>query len=213
MTSVEQRLVEILARHISLINARSTLRLSVSRCHADLASLKPTDRAPLVEQIAVASQFFVRASAEREALVAELRAALGISDAVPRQEMRIRVEQEADVVLARSAGRDFCEALGFSAVAQNKIATAISELARNMVQYAGRGEITLHCLADGKKGVEIRALDEGPGIPHLETVMSGNYRSKTGMGMGLLGTKRLMDDFKIDTKPGQGTAITLRKYL
>jgi serine/threonine-protein kinase RsbT len=216
MNSLESRLLEILERRISHINARSTLQLSVSRCHADLANLRPTDRAPLAEKIAMAGQLFLSSPGERDALLADLRVALEVTDepkAAPRQETRIRVENEADVVIARSAGRDFSGELAFSATVQNKIATAISELARNIVQYAGRGEVVIRRIDNGRTGVEIRAVDQGPGIPHLDAVMAGNYRSRTGMGMGLRGTKRLMDEFEIDSKPGQGTTVTLRKYM
>lgn len=215
MVGLERRLLEVLARHMSAIVARSTLQLSASRCHVDLHSLRPGDREPLAAQIINACHIFVQSRSDRTALQSELCTVLELADEgrLTRESACIRVEQAFDVMLARDTGRDFSAALGFSLGYQNRVATAISELARNIVQYAGCGEITLRRLPNDRSGIEIRAVDRGPGIPHLESVLSGTYRSKTGMGMGLLGTKRLMDEFEIDTQPGKGTAITLRKYV
>jgi serine/threonine-protein kinase RsbT len=95
---------------------------------------------------------------------------------------------------------------------QTKIATAIAELARNILLYAIAGEVRIAAVEAPRRGVEVAARDEGPGIADLDLVMTGNYRSKTGMGMGLRGAKRLMDTFEIDTSP-TGTNVLTRKFL
>jgi len=96
---------------------------------------------------------------------------------------------------------------------QIQVATAASELARNIVQYAGCGEMRITLLKSPKTGVEITAKDEGPGIAELEKILSGQYKSKTGMGLGLLGTKRMMDFFTIANLPSRGTEVTIRKFV
>jgi serine/threonine-protein kinase RsbT len=213
-SETEARVLEVLTHHISVITARSVLRGSAARAGVGLHSLRPGERLALVGQIMQAAKLFVDTTEEREVLLSELRAALNIAAAgtPPRDEIVIRVEQEADVVIARAASRDFCEALGFSPTLHIKVATAISELARNIVQYAGHGEVTIKWLKTGRTGIEIRAVDHGPGIANVDAVLSGTYRSKSGMGMGLRGTKRLMDEFELASEPGKGTTVTLRKY-
>jgi serine/threonine-protein kinase RsbT len=125
----------------------------------------------------------------------------------------IPIVAEDDIVRARSRGREVCRALGFTEINQVKVATAISELARNIFQYAGKGSLTLTTVESPRKGIEVIARDEGKGIPDLKLVLSGSYRSKSGMGMGLLGTKRLMDFFEVETAPEKGTVVTVRKFL
>ena len=120
---------------------------------------------------------------------------------------------EDDIVRARGAGRDLCRDLGFSEINQVKVATAISELARNIFQYAKTGLVVLRRLGGARPGIEIVARDNGPGIPDVQLVLGGSYRSRTGMGKGLLGSRRLMDHFEIDSGPGRGTTVTLRKYV
>lgn len=132
----------------------------------------------------------------------------GESDASP---MSIPIEQEDDIVLSRSAARELCRKLGFSTVGQTKVATAVSELARNIYQYVGRGAIALRPIEGATPAIEIIASDEGAGIPDVELVLSGRYRSRTGLGAGLRGVKRLMDEFNIVSERGKGTTITIRK--
>jgi serine/threonine-protein kinase RsbT len=102
--------------------------------------------------------------------------------------------------------------MGFSMALQVKVATAISELARNIVQYAGAGEVEIGSVQGKTIGIEVVARDRGPGIPHLAEVLDGDYRSMTGMGMGLRGTRNLMDYFDVRTAAGTGTEITVRAF-
>lgn len=129
------------------------------------------------------------------------------------ESLDIAIKVEGDIVRARGAGRDMCRDLGLSEINQVKVATAISELARNIFHYAQTGNISLRKLGAPRVGIEVVATDQGPGIPDLKLVLSGNYKSKTGMGKGLLGTKRLVDFFEVDSAPGRGTRVTLRKFV
>jgi serine/threonine-protein kinase RsbT len=127
----------------------------------------------------------------------------------------IPIRVEPDVILARQEGRTLAQKLGFSPVDQARITTAISELARNIVVYAeGKGHVTLleTANADGRRGIEIRFDDEGPGIADIDTAMTQGFTSGKGLGAGLPGSQRLMDDFTIQSAPGQGTHIMVRKW-
>jgi serine/threonine-protein kinase RsbT len=131
--------------------------------------------------------------------------------ATPSEVIEIIVTVEGDVVRARGAGRDMCRQLGFTEINQVKVATAISELARNIFHYAKTGSVVLRRLSSPRPGIEIVASDNGPGIPDVKLVLSGTYKSKTGMGKGLLGARRLMDHFEVESVPGR-TVVVLRKY-
>lgn len=128
------------------------------------------------------------------------------------ESLDIAIKVEGDIVRARGAGRDMCRDLGLSELNQVKVATAISELARNIFHYAKTGNIALRRLSQPRPGIEIVATDQGPGIPDLKLVLSGAYKSKTGMGKGLLGARRLVDFFEVDSGPDRGTRVVLRKY-
>ena len=102
-------------------------------------------------------------------------------------------------------------ALGFSSTDLTLLATAISEVARNITTYAKRGEVLLSVVRDdhGRTGIQVIARDEGPGIENVELAMQDGYTSGGGLGLGLPGARRLVDDFHIETAPGQGTTVTL----
>jgi serine/threonine-protein kinase RsbT len=126
----------------------------------------------------------------------------------------VKVTNEWDIVSARQLGRDLAKEMGFNSVDQARITTAISELARNIYLYTDTGKI---CVVDvinfSKKGLEITAIDEGPGIEDLRKVMQDGYSTSGGLGAGLPGIKRLMDEFTIDSTVGNGTVITAVKWL
>lgn len=123
------------------------------------------------------------------------------------------IRSDLDIVIARTMARDTAKALGFGAIDQARIATAVSELARNIFLYAGTGNVTVREIErSGRKGIEIVCEDEGPGIPDVELVMQDGYSTSRGMGMGLPGAKRLMDEFDLRSQEGVGTTITCRKW-
>lgn len=119
---------------------------------------------------------------------------------------------EDDIVKARNTVRELARRIGFSAVDQVKIATVVSELTRNIVSYAGTGTVRIRTLPGLGGGIEIRATDRGPGIKNLEEIMKGTYVSKTGMGLGLVGSRRVMDEFSITTGTS-GTQVSTKKWI
>ena len=129
--------------------------------------------------------------------------------------LKLRLQYERNVVHARKRARDLAEMLGFDRQDQVRLATATSELARNAFRYAREGtvEFAVAAIVQGEpQHFEIRVCDAGPGIPHLDDVLGGSYRSTTGMGKGIVGTRRLMDRFHIDSK-ADGTTVTVSKAL
>jgi len=128
-------------------------------------------------------------------------------------ELRIPIASEGDIVLARQRGRNLAGQLGASSAAMTLVATAISELARNIVQYARQGEIVLSVVEGSRRGIQIVARDQGPGIPDLELAMRDGYSTGGSLGLGLPGARRLMDEFAIDSEVGKGTTVSMRKWL
>jgi serine/threonine-protein kinase RsbT len=123
------------------------------------------------------------------------------------------VRSEHDIVLARQAVRRLAQELGFSLVDQTKMVTAASELARNTFVYGGGGEMRWEVVLDGaKKGLRLTFSDAGPGIPDLALAMTDGWTSGSGLGMGLSGARRLVNDFEIDSKLGQGTRVTITRW-
>jgi len=129
-------------------------------------------------------------------------------------ESRVAIGSSGDVVAARQKGRALAMKLGFEGSDLTVITTAISEIARNILEHAERGEILLAAVNhDGKQGIFITARDEGPGIPDVARAMQYGYSTGKGLGVGLPGAKWLMDEFTIDSKVGQGTTVTMKKWL
>ncbi|MGE5144292.1 MAG: anti-sigma regulatory factor [Acidobacteriota bacterium] len=128
-------------------------------------------------------------------------------------DIRVAIASDKDVVQARQTGRELAARAGFSSGDQTVIAAAISEIARNVLMYARRGEILISVVLNGDhSGVMIVARDEGPGIPDIERALRDGYSTSGGLGLGLPGAKRLMDDFEIESAVQQGTTVTMRKW-
>lgn len=126
----------------------------------------------------------------------------------------VEINTEWDIVAARQLGRNKAKRIGFGTVDQARITTAISELARNIYLYAGRGKIEITCISQNQaKGISIVASDEGPGIADVRKVMDDGFTTSGGLGAGMPGVKRLMDDFNITTEKGVGTTITAIKWI
>lgn len=126
---------------------------------------------------------------------------------------RVPIESSSDIVFARQKGRVLAEQLGFSGSELTLIATAISEVARNIVEYAGSGEILFIPILQGnRRGIMIVAQDEGPGIADIERALQDGYSTSGGLGLGLPGAKRLMDDLQIVSELEQGTKVTMIKW-
>lgn len=129
-------------------------------------------------------------------------------------ETQVPIKHEADIVTARQQGRALASQLGFSSIEQTFIATAISEVARNIIVHARSGEIILRTVQenDGKPGIVIVARDEGPGIPDVVRAMQNGYSTINSLGLGLPGAKRMMDEFEIVSEVGKGTTIMMKKW-
>lgn len=133
----------------------------------------------------------------------------------PDEEVRIPVDRDADVVTARQRGREVAASVGFGPTDATLVATVISEVARNIVQFAERGEVQVCPVEqDGRTGVLIVARDVGPGIPDVTRALLDGYSSyRGGLGLGLPGSRRLVDEFDITSEPGRGTTVTMIKWL
>jgi serine/threonine-protein kinase RsbT len=128
-------------------------------------------------------------------------------------ELRVPVGADVDIVTARQKGRELAAQCGLSSTDLAVVATAISELARNIVLYAVRGEIILRAVDNGtKRGIEVVATDDGPGISDVPLAMQDGYSTSGGLGLGLPGVRRLMDEFDIASRFGKGTTVTVRKW-
>jgi serine/threonine-protein kinase RsbT len=125
---------------------------------------------------------------------------------------QININSENDISVVRNEARRICEEVGAGSYTIQKVTTIVSELARNIVSYANRGTLEIVPITGQGRRIILRAADSGPGIPNLELIMSGRYRSKTGLGRGLLGTKRLSDHFDVATSTS-GTLIVAEVLL
>lgn len=129
-------------------------------------------------------------------------------------EVRVLIRMASDIVAARQQGRALAERLGFSNSNLTIIATAISEIARNIVAYAREGEVRMTLVSDGtRRGIRIVVSDRGPGIPDIAVAMRDGYSTGQGLGIGLPGSRRLMDDFEIESTVGRGTTVTMTKWI
>jgi anti-sigma regulatory factor (Ser/Thr protein kinase) len=128
-------------------------------------------------------------------------------------ERRITIRSDDDVVAARREARELAASLGFEPTDLTLLATAISEVARNITAYAGEGEIVVSVRNSGERlGIRVVARDTGPGIDDVDLALRDGYSTSDGLGLGLPGARRLVDEFEIDTEPGRGTVVTMVKW-
>jgi serine/threonine-protein kinase RsbT len=126
---------------------------------------------------------------------------------------RCRLAASEDIVRMRQLVREKAVAMRFSLVDQTKIVTAASELARNTIIYGGGGEVLVNELQDGgRDGIELVFSDEGPGIADVQQALKDGYTTGTGLGLGLGGARRLSNEFRIDSRPGEGTRVTIARW-
>jgi serine/threonine-protein kinase RsbT len=202
-------LLRVLARYVSPVNARVLLMRTLQD-----EGLEP-DRlgADQLKRCGTALRrgivLFVSPT-RREAALRGIAEFCGESPDVPSG-CAVEVREEMDIGRVRAEARRICSGCGTSSFVMQRVATIVSELARNMVLYAGGGSLEISVAPDSMR-IIVTSKDAGPGIRNLDEVMSGEYKSKTGMGRGLLGTKRLADEFEIDTGP-TGTTVIVQVKL
>jgi serine/threonine-protein kinase RsbT len=190
---------EILLRYVSAPTARSILSLAEQRRGPDGAG----NLVQLLGSIERSLAFFLTDPVQVRQCCSLLQA---LADASPiaNGPTIVPILVEEDIVKARIEGRRAAAATGFSTVGATRLMTAISEVARNIVLYAGQGQIEI---LPTSRSVEIVARDRGPGIANLDQVLTGNYKSRLGMGLGLRGVKKIAEAFEVQTAPGRGTTI------
>ena len=132
---------------------------------------------------------------------------------VASDEVRVRIASDDDIVTARQEGRRLSAGLGFSSTDLTLIATAISEVARNIRLFAGEGQVHIRLVREhGREGIVVVARDRGPGIADIERAMQDGYSTRGSFGLGLPGARRLMDEFDIRSRPGKGVTVTMKKW-
>lgn len=132
--------------------------------------------------------------------------------ATREDQIRIAIGSDGDIVAARQAAREMASRLGFGRTDLTLIATAVSEVARNIVRFAGSGEVVVELLDHPRRGVQVVARDTGPGIADVEQALTDGYSTYSGLGLGLPGARRLMDEFAVASEVGQGTTVTMTKW-
>jgi len=219
--TVEDAIGAVLSGAISAITQRSIFNRLGGLARTPVGQLGPTERQTILKELESSLRLFARGSSSE--LLAACERALGSEGSAPAAagagpaaaskavHKVFPVEQEKDIATARLEAWSEAVRIGLSKFTAVKVATAVSELARNIVFYAGKGVVELDATEDERgPSLHIVASDQGPGIDprKLEEVWSGTYKSQRGMGKGLLAVKKLVSDFHLDTGPGKGTRVT-----
>jgi serine/threonine-protein kinase RsbT len=205
-----EAITSILERYISRVNARGLVARALQERGLSEYSLTREDLVKCSPALRRGIELFVSPRLQPEALERFKEFFRSRSDSAS---CRVELKKEADISIARSEARRLCENAGASAFAMQKVTTIVSELARNIVLYAQQGSIELSFVNQQRQSqIVVTAVDKGAGIPNLERILSGQYQSRTGLGKGLLGTKRLADRFHITTG-AQGTSVTAEVTL
>ncbi len=214
MKTVESAVGAILTGAISAITQRSIFNRLGTLAALPVSQLTAQDRLAIMRELENSIRLFARSNSAE--LIAACARALTSGDAAPAAEAgsfskKLSIELEKDIATARLEAWSEAVRIGLSKFASVKVATAVSELARNIVFYAGKGTVELRSIKDDKgASLQIVASDQGQGIDDhkLGEVFAGTYKSQRGMGKGLVAVKKLADEFELDTGPGRGTTVT-----
>lgn len=233
MRTVESEIGAILSGTISAITQRSIFNRLGPLAARPVSQLSSADRMTVMAELENSVRLFARRNSAE--LIASCARVLGADGASPgtgataaaapaggaaaggtgaagtTSTKKLLIEQEKDIATARLEAWSEAVRIGLSKFTSVKVATAVSELARNIVFYAGKGTVELRTVRDEKsQSLQIIASDTGPGIagPKLEEIWAGTYKSQRGMGKGLVAVKKLVDEFQLDTMPGRGTTVT-----
>lgn len=211
-------LLGVLERYFSPQLARTLLTVTRRREGLEHEALGNLEAPRVVTALERALPGYLADTDRRQACCRELRA---LSAGSPAKQpagtetditTSFEVRGQEDLHRVNETVRSLCREIGMSPLDQTKLTTAASELTRNVLQYAGSGHVHVTRLG-ARRGLQIIAEDRGPGIADVELVLSARYASRTGMGMGLKGTKRIVDEFHIDSAKGRGTRVSIRKYV
>lgn len=208
-----QQVIQVLRPYLSEPNSRAAVTACAAAARVDVEQLTPGHIDMIVSAVERSLDLFNVSRPIRAECLEKLRAAARDGPPSSKTEVTIRIADEEDVFRARAIAKELCARLGLGDIAMTKVITALSELGRNILQYAGTGKITIRALPQPASGVEVVAADYGPGIADLAKILAPGFRSRTGMGVGLRGTRNLMDSFDVQTAPGRGTTVTIRKLL
>ena len=204
------RLLQVLSQYVSPIIARSLFQVGLRRSGIPESRANVALTPAFLKGVVSGLKLYVPDEKRRRACEQEVERLLG-GRAVEGHVIALTVE--SDIVQARAKARLLAVDLGFNHTDQVRVATAVSEIARNALSYAGGGEVRLEPLTDPKPGIRVGVRDSGPGITELAVILSGGYASKTGLGLGIRGCRELMDEFQVETACGAGTTITMAKYV
>jgi serine/threonine-protein kinase RsbT len=204
-------LLSVLERFVSPSSASAMLRAAVVKAERATGSASTV---AVVHQLELSAGILIAPSKRDEALAA-IRALVPVARPTIEDEFEeptveesiVVVRKESDLNYTRMLAREACNLVGVRGYSAQKLVTAVSELARNIARYVGDGKLRFRIDTDGQRIIVI-AEDQGPGIPNLDDVLAGNYRSKTGLGRGLMGVRNLADEFDIETGPG-GTTVKI----
>jgi serine/threonine-protein kinase RsbT len=205
---MKDRILSVLARYMSRLHADMALRRAVAKVGIDTR----LEDHRMYPQLAAALETSLRLFTSEsliETAVGDLREVLAPDEP---SSVKVELRSEADMSVARQAARNLAEKMGARSFETQKFTTVVSELARNIVQYAKRGEIELTPLSEGMRGLRVRAVDQGPGIENLQQILEGRYKSKTGLGKGIVGVRKMMDRFDI-VSDANGTRIEVEMHL
>lgn len=204
MDETFEGVLAVLQRYISPVNARALLVRALKEEGVSHQNLTPDNLRRCSGALRRGLGLFVP-QAQREAALREITDFCG-SDSLTPTGCRLEIREEMDIGRVRAEARRICGSTGTTSFVMQRVATIVSELARNMVLYANGGVVEITPPSSAPRRIVVRAEDRGPGIRNLDEIMSGRYKSRTGMGKGLLGTKRLADHFEIETN-SRGTRV------
>lgn len=209
MSPTYQQLLQVLRGYLSATNAEGLLLRTVREIDVHPQELSAFHVPQMVPTIERRARLYL--DTMRLARMVNEMSTLG-ADRPSRRSRTLAIQREPDISSARQTAKAICEGAGARSFAVHKVATIVSELARNIVQYTPGGSIELGIHRDKTVRVTILATDQGPGIAELDDVLAGRYRSKTGMGRGILGVQRLADKFAIASGP-HGTRVEVEVRL
>lgn len=205
---MKERILNVLSRYMSRLHADMALRRAIAKVGIDPRLDDPRMYPQLAAALETSLRLFT-SEAQIDSAIAELREVLAPDEP---SSVRVELRSEADMSVARQAARTLAEKMGARSFETQKFTTVVSELARNIVQYAKRGEIEITPLSEGMRGLRVRAVDQGPGIENLQQILDGKYKSKTGLGKGIVGVRKMMDRFDI-ISDSSGTRVEVEMHL